>query len=111
MTESVRYEDLKTKKARVEFLREKLSTDARWASRGLLRIYEYQTTDEKATQDTRHWNNVGFSGVDAEILSSFAEQLLKGRTLSEKQMAIVFRKMKKYARQLDGVAQAKKEVK
>jgi len=78
----------------------KLGTDANWAVKGMLKIYEFQTTSEKAVQTTTDHNDVGFSGCDAEILSSFSEQVLKGRNLSEKQMAIVFKKMPKYWQQL-----------
>lgn len=109
MTESIRYEDLTTKTARIAFLKQKLSTDARWAVKGMLRIYEYQTADEKAVQETHNLNGVGFSGADANILSSFSEQVLKGRSMSEKQMAIIFKKMTKYAKQLERIAAAKKD--
>lgn len=103
------YQDCRFKYERIAFLKEKLATDQRWAVRGLTRIYEFQTADEQAIGMTREYNDVGFSGVDAEILSSFAEQVLRGRTLSPKQMAIVFKKMPKYARQLDSVAQTNQQ--
>jgi hypothetical protein len=102
-----KYTDLKTKKAKMEYLKEKLSTDARWAVRGLLKIYEFQTDDEQTIGCTVEFNNVGYSGCDSDILSSFAEQVLKGRKLSEKQMAIVFKKIPKYRRQLMDVADAR----
>ena len=50
----------------------------------------------------------GFNGTDANILSSFAEQLLKGRTLSAKQLAIAFKKLPKYSRQVIGFIPADK---
>ena len=78
----------------------KLATDANWAIKGMLKIYEFQTATEKAIQTTKDHNDVGFSGCDGEILSSFSEQVLKGRTLSPKQMALVFKKMPKYWNQL-----------
>ena len=103
----MRYQDCTTKKARIEFLREKLGSDYRWATRGLVRIFERQTADEQASGHTKYHNGVGFSGVDSDILSSFAGQVLKGRHLSVKQQKILFKKMPRYARQLDDVAQAK----
>ncbi len=99
------FNELKTKKARIAHIKEQLATDPRWAVRGLLRIYEGQTAEEQNSEHTIDANGVGFNGVDAEIMSSFAKQVLKGRTLSPKQMAIVFKKIPKYAKQLEGVAQ------
>ena len=89
----------------VEEIRAKLDESNRWLQRGLLRIYAEQTLDEQATGTTHASNGVGFNGVDAEILSSFAEQLQKrnwpeGRDLSEKQLAIARKKMLKYSKQL-----------
>jgi hypothetical protein len=89
----------------VEQIRAELEKSNRWLQRGLLRIYAEQTLDEQATGTTHASNGVGFNGVDAEILSSFAEQLIKrdwpsGRDLSEKQIALLRKKLPKYAKQL-----------
>ncbi|MGA1200936.1 MAG: hypothetical protein ACO3U5_04125 [Aquiluna sp.] len=81
-------------------LKNKLSTNRNWAIRGLIKIYERQTADEQTTQSTFNRNSVGFSGCDANILSSFAEQVNKGRNLSVKQMTIVFKKMPRYWNQI-----------
>ena len=94
------YTELKTKKAKLAYIREKVGTNQAWALRALVRIYQDQTEDEKAAGHTRVYNNIGFSGVDSDILSSFARQVEAGRTLSQKQMAIVYKKMPRYARQL-----------
>jgi len=86
------------------FFKTKLSIDSNWAVKGMLKIYEFQTADEQADKVTRNENNVGFTGCDAEILSSFCEQVKKGRTLSEKQMSLIFRKMPKYWKQLASIS-------
>ena len=99
------YDDLKFKKDKVAFIREKVATDPRWAVKGLLRIFEYQTATEQACETTQEHNGVGFTGVDAEILSSFAKQVNKGRNMSPKQMAIIYKKMPKYAKQLMLIAE------
>lgn len=78
------------------FLKNKLATDKSWALRGLTRIYEKQTLTEKASKNTSELNGVGFSGADAEILSSFAEQYQRKGFLSEKQMVLVLKKMPRY---------------
>ena len=100
------FTELTTKKARVAHIRSKLNNDKEWALKGLMRIYSHQTADEQATHTTRVHNNVGFTGADAEILSSFAEQVNRKRVLSVKQMAIVFKMMPKYAGQLEKVSKS-----
>jgi hypothetical protein len=89
------------KKKLKEYIKLQLSTNSAWSLKALVRIYtENQTSDEKAYQHTVHDNGIGFSGCDSEILSSFAEQVIKGRTLSPKQMAIVVRKIPRYWKQV-----------
>lgn len=106
-----KYADLKTKKARMAHIREMVGSHDGWALRALAVIYARQTADEQASGDTRYHNTVGFTGADAEILSSFAQQVEAGRTLSEKQMTLLRKKMPKYARQLmaEADSKAKKE--
>tara|TARA_R110000868_G_scaffold351214_1_gene612507 strand:+ start:922 stop:1335 length:414 start_codon:yes stop_codon:yes gene_type:complete len=82
------------------YVRYMLSTNPVWALRGLVKIYERQTADEQASGTTNNLNSVGFSGVDSQILSSFAVQYQKWNKLSDKQMAIVFKKMQRYSKQI-----------
>ena len=79
-----------------EFVKKKLSTDPVWARHALLKIYEFQTQEEQRAGDTQFNNGVGFTGTDGRILTSLAQQLQKKRYLSDKQMALVFKKMPKY---------------
>lgn len=101
------YKTLNTKKAKIQYMREKLATNPHWATAGVLRIFENQTEDEQQAESTREHNGIGFTGIDGEILSSFAKQMLAGRPLSSKQMAILFKKMPKYAKQLVNAAENK----
>lgn len=102
------YNTISVKYKRIAFLKEKLASNPNWAKKGCQRIYEYQTAAEQTIGETRDDNGVGFSGADGYILSSFAEQLNAGTFAgSPKQMAILFRKMPKYAKQLDAIAQEK----
>ena len=98
------YSQLTTQKEKIAFLKEKLATNTKWAVKGMLRIYEFQTQDEKEIGTTVQHNNVGYSGAHAEIMSSFSVQVIKGRSLSPKQIQIVHRIMPKYARQLMRIA-------
>ena len=93
---------------RITFVKEKIRTDNRWLFRAIIVIYSKQTADEQATDCTRHENGVGFSGCDAEILSSFARHILRWNNgerkypspLSAKQIALARKKMPKYAGQI-----------
>lgn len=89
-----------TKKATIANWKEQLGTNAAWALRGLMRIYEMQTPQEQEVELTVYHNGVGFSGVDADILTSFVKQYQRKGSLSEKQMNILFQRMPRYAGQL-----------
>lgn len=99
------YASATTKAGRIAALKELLANDKRWAVRGLLAIYKHQTEEEKDIGGVVENNGVGFTGSDGDIMSSFASQQLKRGRLSDKQMVYVFKKMPKYAGQLDKIAQ------
>jgi len=94
-------------------IKTKLQENDEWVCRGIIAIFDKQTNAEQVAESTMLHNNVGFNGVDAGILSSFAKQLLKKRhrnehlTLSKKQMFIARKKMPKYAGQLANIANGK----
>lgn len=90
-----------TKKDTITFVKSQLATNKLWAVKALVRIYqENQTSDEQVRKVTTEDNGIGFTGVDAEFLSSLAEQYLRRGSLSDKQMSFVFKKMPKYAGQV-----------
>lgn len=97
-----------TKKAKEQFLKEKLKSDDAWAKRALIRIFEFQTTDEKVAEHTKDHNGVGFTGFDGELLTSFAKQLNRRGYLSERQMDVLRGKMPKYWRQLVAISDQQK---
>jgi hypothetical protein len=98
-----------TKAATVSFVKQQLGTNPAWAKKALIRIYsENQTMEEKILSETKEDNGIGFSGCDAEIMSSLAGQLIAGNTLSHNQMKIVFRVMPKYAKQVIAFSDANK---
>ncbi|MFA5216927.1 hypothetical protein [Sulfuricurvum sp.] len=66
----------------------------------LLTIYARQTQDEQQSERTIENNAIGFSGVDAEILSSFARQYNERGFLTFKQMVIARKNIKRYWRQV-----------
>lgn len=90
---------------------EMLKTNDRAIVRGVLAIYDKQTADEQVAQETNHHNGIGFNGVDARIMSSFAERIKGWQPggkfnwpLSPKQMGIAKKKIMKYAGQLTKIA-------
>lgn len=97
-----------TKEKQKQFLKHKLSTNKRWALKALLTIYESQTNEEQNVGHTIVNNGIGFSGVDSEILSSFATQYLSKGFLSQKQMKILFKNISKYWKQILEVSDEEK---
>lgn len=93
-----------TKKDVVDYYKAKLSTNEGWALRGLERIAMRQTEYELENELTSENNKVGFSGPDAEILTSFYRRIKKGYSLTPNQKAILFRKIPKYAGQLVSIS-------
>ena len=85
-----------------EHVRNLLATNAQNAQKGLVLIYKQQTPMERAFrgQTLEEKNGFGFTAFDSEILSSFAEQMLKRGWLSFRQNEVLRRKMPKYARQI-----------
>jgi hypothetical protein len=80
--------------------------NARWAIKGLLRIYTFQTDHEKQAQATTDANGAGFTAFDAELLTSYADQYKAKSYLTAKQIAVLHKMMPKYAGQLYRYAKA-----
>ena len=89
-----------SKDSLIKALKEQLATNEKRAIEGLLRIYSFQTSEEKCEGYTKEFNGMGFSSIDSDILSSFAEQYTTKGWLSSKQMNVVKKHMPKYASQL-----------
>jgi hypothetical protein len=90
-----------------ELIKEKLISNQTWLERGIIAIYKRQTKEEQWSKVTKDQNGIGFNGVDSSLLSSFAEQLIKGRRLTDKQLVYAKKKMIKYASQLAEIANSK----
>lgn len=90
-------------KHRVQALRDSIAASEGVAIWALQFVYDRQTEYEKNVLQTAELNKVGFNGVDAEILSSFCMQWEKRKSLSDKQMALVLKKMPKYSVQIEKI--------
>jgi len=97
-----------TKKNIRSYVKYMLGHDSYWASKALVKIYENQTGDEQVSKTTRWMNGLGFSGTDAELLTSFAQQYLARGFLSQKQWQILFRRMPKYHKQIIAISNPEK---
>lgn len=82
-------------------------TNDKAAVKALLTIYSLQTEAEKAIEQTTEQNGVGFTGTDAEILTSFATFFQRTGFLTEKQMALLKKRITKYWKQLLKAAESK----
>lgn len=123
ITDPKKYFDIKTKKARLELIKSKIETNDRWLLKGLLVIFERQTTEEQTSMSVREHNGVGFTGFDAEFMTSIAQQLIQkglqediadktkkilaSQYLTPAQLVVLRNKMKKYAGQLQRIAEEK----
>ena len=102
---------MNNEKITLEKIKSVIKSNDAFAVLTMKKIYQYQTIEEQNYGDTIENNSVGFSGADANILSSFTEQVLRWESgdkryntpLSQKQMDIVRKKMIKYVRQLSGI--------
>lgn len=89
-----------TKKETVAHFKKMLYTDSQWAIRALLRLYEYQSEDERTQYSANHENKRGFNKVDAQLLTAFAKRIIMNEHLTYKQMHVLHSRIQKYAKQL-----------
>ena len=75
--------------------------------RAVLAIYNRQTCDEQAREDTRHRNGVGFASCHAHLGSYYAKWILSGRHLTGKHLDKARRMVRWYSKQLCEIARAK----
>jgi hypothetical protein len=105
-----------TVKAMKEDIQSKIETSDVFLERALLAIYDRQTLDEKQAGFTEHHNAMGFTGVDAQILTNLAQFVLtrkakgvpEGKRLVGGQIPLARKRMPKYWEQLMQIAKEKK---
>lgn len=98
------------------FLTKNPSKRAEFIGRALVVLFNNQTRDEKAVNDTCEHNGIGFTGADANSGSISAKFFLKHRTLQDWNVERWMKRNKKgqmriakYWRQLDAEAQRKRQ--
>lgn len=92
----MQYIDITVESERIEYIQKKCTDDTDWSVRALTVLYANQSK-----------NGISFENKHRSILSSFADQVKAGRTLTEKQMVILAKLIPLYAGQLDIIAQNK----
>lgn len=90
-----------------EEIRENIINNDKWAIRGLIAIYNYQTEYEQRIEETTEWNGVGFNGADGKFMTSVAKFFLARNYLTEKQIYLVRKRLVKYCGQLARIANNK----
>ena len=93
-----------TKTKTREYLKKQLGSNIAWAKKALILISDNQTDDEMRNESTSDLNGIGFTGTDAQLLTSFAKQLMQRGSLSPKQMQLTLKKMPKYWNQILSVS-------
>jgi hypothetical protein len=99
-----------TKKHTKESIRELLSRNDRAVERAVVAIFNFQTRDEQATEDTRHHNNVGFTSWAARKGTYYAKWVQKGRRLTGHHLANARKIANHHAGQLAKIANGELEL-
>jgi len=87
-----------------DYIAEKLQSSEKWVARAIVAIYNLQESAERATGITCYLNGRGYNRTDASLMSGYAQQILNGRALSPRQLAVARDILPKYARQLCRIA-------
>jgi len=101
-----------------EMIESNMAESDKWLIRGLLAIFDKQTSDEQWACSTQHHNKVGFTGPDSYLMSKFAKQVKSWEgtppqdrryptPLSPRQREITRERMPKYAGQLARIVRAR----
>lgn len=98
------YKQVVRKTWNVDEIKELLKTNDRFVLRSLIKLYSFQTKEEKRQKESTEANNKGFNKFDAESLTPIAQNVVKGNTITENQISYIRNKIMKYAKQLTKVA-------
>lgn len=91
-----------------EKINELLSTNPRAVERGIVRLYQNQTLDERSSDATMHHNNTGFNSCSAKKGSYYAKWVMSGRQLTGHHLENARKIAIKHSRQLVEIANTQK---
>jgi len=98
-----------TKKEAIEYLRWRIGFDDKWCKKALTVIFSRQTVEEQNTDQTILYNKMGFTGRDANFLSSIYKNMKQyNGHLTSRQLDVLKRIMPKYSRQIYSVCDPEK---
>lgn len=92
-----------------EKLIHKIKTHRGWAATALIAVWKRQTAEEQRIKSVIFSNGKGFNSCDVFILSKISEYCLSTHRLTDRQWAIVRRRLPKYWKQLLEIAEQNKK--
>lgn len=92
------------RKWEVEEIKSLIENNDKMVVRSLIKLYEYQTENEKKVGESNIDNGVGFNKYDSDFLSSIAKQYLDCNFITNKQIHCVRKRILKYSKQLTKIA-------
>ena len=72
-----------TKVQTVSYVKMRIETNKNWAKKALIKLYSFQTKNEKRNHITFTKDNFGFTKFDAPYFSNLACKVIQGKILSE----------------------------
>lgn len=94
------WEAFKTNEEWKRYLQNLVKTNDRALYKAIVLIYDSQTEEEKAKEESVEDNYVGFTKVDAKELGDIAKKIKAGQQLTDGELAKSRNKMTKYWKQL-----------
>lgn len=94
------WESFTNQKQWEEYLKDLLKSNNKALVKALILIYQNQTIDEQECKESIEENGIGFNKIDAESLTAYAQKVLKGEKLHQRQLVYLKRTLPKYWRQL-----------
>jgi len=88
-------------KIRVDNIKDRMKIDDKFLLQCMLKIFSFQTEEEKVRDTSLNLNGVGFNGFDGKFLCSLSNQYIRKGNLSTGQMKCMKKSMAKYAGQID----------
>lgn len=94
------WEAFKTNEQWKQYLQNLVKTNDRALYKAIVLIYDNQTEEEKAKEQSVEDNYIGFTKVDAKVLGDIAKKIKAGQQLTAGELAKSRNKMAKYWKQL-----------
>lgn len=104
------WESFTNQKQWESYLKNLLRTNDKALFAATLKIYEYQTEEERNKAKSLEENGVGFAKIDAEELTAIAIKIKNKNPLTQHEYCVMKAKMPKYWKQLMKISKRKMEI-